>query len=170
MQSRKFELLLCILPMLFESEILLRTVSPPAKPLSSFPLGHFALSSPAELRLDWLKRDGSQSSTVRVRHTAISRKAVSEKVQAKIPQSIVGNFVFCLFFKEIWLAIDVCLRVLKESNQWKRVRQLRCQEQCIDHIPYYLLGIVACTCFQTTFLEIAAYMVTSKYSLRVPVM
>ena len=30
-------------------------------PLSSFPLGQFALSSPAELRLDWLKRDCSQS-------------------------------------------------------------------------------------------------------------
>ena len=28
---------------------------------SSFPLGHFALSSPAELRLAWLKRDCSQS-------------------------------------------------------------------------------------------------------------
>ena len=32
-----------------------------AAPLSSFPLGQFALSSPAELRLDWLKRDCSQS-------------------------------------------------------------------------------------------------------------
>ena len=32
-------------------------------PLSSFPLSHFALSSSAELRLDWLKRDCSQSST-----------------------------------------------------------------------------------------------------------
>ena len=30
-------------------------------PLSSFPLGQFALSSPAKLRLDWLKRDCSQS-------------------------------------------------------------------------------------------------------------
>ena len=32
-----------------------------AAPLSSFPPGQYALSSPAELRLDWLKRDCSQS-------------------------------------------------------------------------------------------------------------
>ena len=35
-------------------------------PLSSFPLGEFALSSPAELRLDWLKRDCSQSKVVEI--------------------------------------------------------------------------------------------------------
>ena len=34
-------------------------------------------------------------------------------------------------------AIGVRLRVLKESNKLKQVRQL----QCIDHIPYYLPGL-----------------------------
>ena len=28
----------------------------------------------------------------------------------------------------------------KEKKQ-KEVRQLQCQEQCIDHIPYYLSGL-----------------------------
>ena len=39
-----------------------------------------------------------------------------------------------------------------EGKHW--VRQLRCQEQCIDHIPYYLFGIFPCTFFPTTSLEI----------------
>ena len=44
-----------------------------------------------------------------------------------------------------------------KGKQQKQVRQLQCQEQRIAHIPYYLYGIVACTFFPTTFLEIAVY-------------
>ena len=36
-------------------------------------------------------------------------------------------------------------------------RQLHCQEQGIDHIPYYLSGSSRCTFFRTTFLEEAVY-------------
>lgn len=32
-----------------------------APPLTSSPLGHFAISSPAERRLDWVEKDCSQS-------------------------------------------------------------------------------------------------------------
>ena len=32
-------------------------------------------------------------------------------------------------------AMDLCLQLLKESNK----KLVQCQEQCIDHIPYYLL-------------------------------
>ena len=28
-----------------------------------------------------------------------------------------------------------------KGKQQKQVRQLQCQEQCIDHIPYYLSGL-----------------------------
>ena len=28
-----------------------------------------------------------------------------------------------------------------KGNQQKQVRQLQCQEQCTDHIPYYLSGL-----------------------------
>ena len=37
----------------------------------------------------------------------------------------------------------------------KRIRQLQCQEQCIDHIPYYLSGLSRAHFSPTTFLEIA---------------
>ena len=49
------------------------------------------------------------------------------------------------------------MSVSAKGKQQKQVRQLQCQEQCIAHIPYYLLGFVACTFFLTTFLEIAVY-------------
>ena len=34
-------------------------------------------------------------------------------------------------------AMDLGLQLLKESNK----KLVQCQEQCIDHIPYYLLGL-----------------------------
>ena len=46
-------------------------------------------------------------------------------------------------------AMDLCLRLLKESNK-SRFDSYTRQEQCIDHIPHYLSGL-----FLTTFLEIA---------------
>ena len=48
------------------------------------------------------------------------------------------------------------LRVLKESKK-KWIRQLQCQEQCIDHIGYYLSGLSSAHFFEKTFLEIAVY-------------
>ena len=42
-------------------------------------------------------------------------------------------------------------------KQQKKVRQLQCQEPCIDHVPYYLLGLSRAHFFPTTFLEIAVY-------------
>ena len=50
--------------------------------------------------------------------------------------------------------MDVCLRVLKESNK-SRFDSLQCQEQCIGHISYYLSGLSRTHFFPTTFLEIA---------------
>ena len=42
----------------------------------------------------------------------------------------------------------------KVKQQWK-IQQLQCQEQCIDHIPNYLSGLLRARFFPTTFLEIA---------------
>ena len=53
-------------------------------------------------------------------------------------------------------ALDICLRVLKESTTNKFDNYNR-QEQCIDHIPCYLLGLSRAHFFPTTFHEIAVY-------------
>ena len=42
-------------------------------------------------------------------------------------------------------------------KQQKQVRQLLCQEQCLDHVPYYLSELLHAQFFPTTFLEIAVY-------------
>ena len=42
-----------------------------------------------------------------------------------------------------------------KGKQQNQVRQLQCQEQCIDHIPYYLSGLSRAHFSPTTFLEIA---------------
>ena len=44
-----------------------------------------------------------------------------------------------------------------KGKQQNQVRQLQCQEQCIDYIPYYLSGLSRALFFPTTFLEIAVY-------------
>ena len=37
------------------------------------------------------------------------------------------------------------------GKQQKRVRHLQCQEQCIDHIPYYLSGMARALFFRQPF-------------------
>ena len=55
-------------------------------------------------------------------------------------------------------ALEVCLLVLKESNK-SRFDSSVGQEQCIDHIPYYLSGLSRAHFFRqsTTCLEIAVH-------------
>ena len=70
---------------------------------------------------------------------------MSGKVYATILKGIVGGFKFFFFFqrnlKELARkAMEMCLRVLKESNK-SRFDSYSRQEQCIDHIPYYLSGL-----------------------------
>ena len=48
-----------------------------------------------------------------------------------------------------------------KGKQKKKVRQLQCQEQVYWSYPILPFGIVACTVFSTTFLEIAVYSGTS---------
>ena len=72
------------------------------------------------------------------------RERLSEKVHATIPKGIVGGFEFTVLqrnLKELARkAMKICLRVLKESNK-SRFDSYSRQEQCIDHIPYYLSGL-----------------------------
>ena len=69
------------------------------------------------------------------------RERLSEKVHATIPKGIVGGFEFTVLqrnLKELARkAMKMCLRVLTESNK-SRFDSYSRQEQCIDHIPYYL--------------------------------
>ena len=87
------------------------------------------------------------------------RERLSGKVHATVLKGIVGGFEFSFFqrnLKElVRKAMEMCLRVLKESNK-SRFDSYSRQEQCIDHIPYYLSGLSRAL-FPTTFLEIAVY-------------
>ena len=72
------------------------------------------------------------------------RERLSEKVHATITKGIVGGFEFSVLqrnLKELArTAMEKCFRVLKESNK-SRFDSYSRQEQCIDHIPYYLSGL-----------------------------
>ena len=90
------------------------------------------------------------------------RERLSGKVHATIPKGIVGArfWVHCYskkFERMAREAIDVCLRMLKESNNRKSDSySVRNSVTCWSH-PILPFGIVACTFFPTTFLEIAVY-------------
>ena len=69
---------------------------------------------------------------------------LSGKVHATIVKGIMGGFEFSFSqrnLKELARkAMGMCLRVLKESNKSRFDSDSR-QEQCTDHIPYYLSGL-----------------------------
>ena len=50
-------------------------------------------------------------------------------------------------------AMDLCLQVLKESNKsrFDSYQVAPSQEQCIDHIPYYLSGLSRAHFFRQPF-------------------
>ena len=85
------------------------------------------------------------------------RERLSGKVHATILKGIVGGFEFSFFqrnLKELARkAMEMCLRVLKESNK-SRFDSYSCQEQCIDHIPYYLLGLSRAHFFRRPFSDL----------------
>ena len=82
------------------------------------------------------------------------RERLSGKVHATILKGIVDGFEFSFFprnLKELARkAMEMCLRVLKESNK-SRFDSYSRQEQCIDHIPYYLSGLLRAHVFRQTF-------------------
>ena len=94
-----------------------------------------------------------------VHYTAISRKVVGKSARNN-PERYCGWFgVHCSskkFERMVLEAMDICLPVLNESNK-SRFDSRSHLEQCIDLIPYYLLGLSRARFFPTTFLEIAVY-------------
>ena len=82
------------------------------------------------------------------------RERLSGKVHLTILKGIVGGFEFSCFqrhLKELTRkAMDMCLRVLKESNK-SRFDSYSRQEQCIDHIPYYLSRLSRAHFFRQPF-------------------
>ena len=71
------------------------------------------------------------------------RERLSENVHATIPIVIVGGFEFTVFQFERMAreTMNVCLQVLKEQ----------CQEQRINHIPYYLSDLLRSHFFRQPF-------------------
>ena len=87
-------------------------------------------------------------------YTAISRKVVGKSARDN-PERYCGWVVLSsLFFKEIQ---EIGKRghghmsASAKGKQQKQVRQLQCQEQCIDHIPYYLSGLSRVHFFRQPF-------------------
>ena len=82
------------------------------------------------------------------------RERLSGKLHATVLKGIVGGFEFSFFqrnLKElVRKAMGMCLRVLKESNR-SRFDSYSRQEQCIDHIPYYLSGLSRAHFFRQPF-------------------
>ena len=81
-------------------------------------------------------------------------------MHATILKGIVAGFEFSFFQRNLKKlarkAMEMCLRVLHESNK-SRFDSYSRQEQCIDHIPYYLSGLSRAHFFPTTFLEIVVF-------------
>ena len=75
--------------------------------------------------------------------TAISRKVVGKSAREQ-SRKVLSVVLSSLFFKQI-SKNDAKghrrLLVSAKGKLQKKFRQLQCQEQCIDHIPYYLSGL-----------------------------
>ena len=88
------------------------------------------------------------------RNIQLFQERLSEKVHATIAKGIVGGFEFTFLqrnLKELaQKAMKMCLRVLTESNKSK-FKSYSHQEQCIDHIPYYLSGLSRAHFFRQPF-------------------
>ena len=82
------------------------------------------------------------------------RERLSGKVHATIPKGIVGGFEFTVLQRNLKKlarkAMKMCLRVLTESNK-NRFDSYSGQEQCTDHIPYYLSGLSRAHFFRQPF-------------------
>ena len=86
-------------------------------------------------------------------YTTVSRK-VGGKSARDNPKRYCGWFLVHWFSKKFQRmarkAMDVCLRVLKESNK-SRFDSYSVRNKCIDRIPYYLSGLSRALFFQQPF-------------------
>ena len=92
-------------------------------------------------------------------YTVILRKVVRKSARDNPKGCSEWFWVYCSSKKFERMALepmDICLGLLKESSKSKFDSYSR-QEQCIDHIPYYLLGLSRTHFFGKPVLEIAVY-------------
>ena len=78
------------------------------------------------------------------------RERLSVKVHLTIPKGIVGSFEFTVLQK-IGTRGHGRLFGNARGKQQKQVRQLQSQEQCIDHISYWLSGLSPAHFFRQPF-------------------
>ena len=101
------------------------------------------------LMATWLR----PSASLFVEYTAVSRKVVGESARDNAERYCGW---FCLpcsakkFERMAREATDICWRVLMESNK-SRFDSYSREEQCIDHIPYYLSGLSRAHFFRQPF-------------------
>ena len=97
----------------------------------------------------------------------LSGERLSEKVPATILRGVVGGFEFTVLqrnLKELaWKAVKMCLRVLKERTKVGSTATVVRNSVSIISQILLLFGIVVCTFFPTTFLEIAVYKLVWKH-------
>ena len=79
-----------------------------------------------------------------IEHIQLFRERLSEKVHARIRKVIEGGFEFTVLQRNLKDGTRGHRHIFvsaKEKEQLK-IRQLQCQEQRIDHIPYYFSGLL----------------------------
>ena len=71
------------------------------------------------------------------------RERLSEEVHATIAKCIVGDFEFNVLQRslKVWYGRPWTYVCEYKRKELKKVRQLPCQGQCINHILFYLLGL-----------------------------
>ena len=100
-------------------------------------------------------------------YTAISRKVVGKSARDNHERYCGWFWVRCSskkFERMAQEAVDVCLRVLKESNKRSFDSYLTVSGTVYWSYPILPFGIVACTFLPTTFLEIAVYVLSRVLS------
>ena len=104
--------------------------------------------------IHWLSSQSERAkNTIHCFSIQLFRERLSDKVYATTPKSIVGGFEFTVF-KEIWKngrRGRGHVSASAKGKQQKWVRQLQCQEQCIEHIPYYRSGLSRAHFFRQPF-------------------
>ena len=87
------------------------------------------------------------------KYIQLCRERLLEKVHTTMLNGIVGSTEFTVLQQNL----KECLRghgrmfVSAKGKQQKYFRQLQCQEQCIDRIPYYPSGFLRAQFFRQPF-------------------
>ena len=94
-------------------------------------------------------------------HIQLFQERLWEKVHASIPKGIVGCYEFTAFQRSLkewherpWTYVCECLRKAAKVDSTAAY----CQKQCIDHIPYYVLGLSRAHFFQQYFSIVLYYL------------